>query len=500
MKFSFIVPIYKKPADQVRRSLKSLFGLSHVDFGVEIIAVLDGPDPVLEAVVDEFKVDKKIVLEQNGGAPRARNEGAKHATGDFLSFWDCDCYAEPEMAAMWAMTLRDNLDCDFCYSGYAWTDPRMKGYESEPFDPWALEHYNYISTMFPLAKDKFPGWDESLKGMQDWDYWQRVVRAGSKGVFIQGYGFVTEPPDEASISGSKDEAEHLLKTKARIEAVRKKLGDPERDIVCHGLLYKRDTGFISRVLDADFIWNPFWLVKPYKAALMVGFHPQSLEISRKMLERADAGTRRGIYWMGMDAESFYTAPYWQVKTTLKDFEGKVDFHFCGDKRSQDILKDMGVKAEIIPFPYDAEKEGIALPEKFKVLVLTDSVHEKAIFGVIKALPDIEFTRVVPDTYYNMMDYTVSLQYMTSPRLDNNSRNFLIKGRHLISNVDAPHSGYLPIGDDPVKFKNAIIDRLRLLKAENKPNMEARNFYLEEASPAKFKEKILEHMRRLEVIA
>lgn len=503
MKFSFIMPIYRKPADQVRRSLKSLFDMSYKD--IEVICVFDGPDEELQKMVQDEYVGKTFPIQaiviEHGGAPKARNAGAKLATGDFLSFWDCDCYAEPEMASMWVMTLKDNLDCDFCYSGYAWANANVKGYESEPFDPEALKHYNYIASMFPLAKDRFPGWDESLTGMQDWDYWRRVVQAGSKGAFIPGFGFVTELPDGDSISGSKDEADHLVKTKARIEAVRKKLGDPERDVVVHGLLYKRETGFAAKLLDADFIWNPFWLVRPYRLSLMIGFHPQSLDTNRKMLDRADKATKRGIYWMGMDAESFYTAPYWQVKTVLKDFEDKIDFHLCSDKRTLDILTDIGLKAEIVPFPYDAEKEGIKLPEKFKVLVLTDSVYEKAIFGVIKAMPEVEFTRVVPDTYYNMMDYTVSLQYMTNPRLDNNSRNFLIKGRYLISNVDAPHSGYLPIGDDPVKFKNDLINRIRALKTENKPNQEARDFYMAEASPEKFKERILAAVGpRLEVIA
>lgn len=503
MKFSFIVPIYKKPAAQVLKSLKSLFDMSHKD--IEVICVFDGPDEELQKAVGNEYAGKErkpqcIVIE-HGGAPKARNEGAKLATGDFLSFWDCDCYAEPEMTSMWVMTLKDNLDCDFCYSGYAWADPHMKGFESEPFDPFTLEHYNYIASMFPLAKDKFPGWDESLTGMQDWDYWRRVVKAGSKGAFIPGFGFVTEVPDGDSISGSKSESEHFDKTKARIEAVRAKHGDAGRQIVVHGLTYKRDTGFVAKVLDADFIWNPFWLVKPYKLSLMVGFHPQSLDISRKMLDRTDKGSKRGIYWMGMDADSFYTAPYWQVKTVLKDFEDKIDFHLCNEKRTQDILADMGVTAEILPFPYDAEKEGIGFPEKFRVLVLTDSVYERAIDGIIKAMPEVEFTKVVPETYYNMMEYSVSLQYMRNPRLDNNSRNFLIKGRYLISNVDVPHAGYLPIGDDPVKFKNDIIDRIRQLKTEKKPNIEAREYYLSLASPENFKSKILEIMdRKREVVA
>lgn len=505
MKFSFIVPIYKKPEVQLRQSLKSLFNMSHKD--IEVICVFDGADPALAEVVNEFPV--KIVTIDHGGAPKARNEGAKHASGDFLSFWDCDCYAEPEMASMWEITLKQNLHCDFCYSGYAWgtatetgiVDAGMKPFESEPFDPAMLEHYNYIASMFPLAKDKFPGWDESLTGLQDWDYWRRVVRAGSRGAFIEGQGFITEPPDAASISGGKDEAELFEKTRSRIEAVRKKLGDPQADVVVHGLLYKRYTARAAKVLGADFIWNPWWLVKPYRLSLMVGFHPKSLDIIRKTVDKTDKATKRVIYWMGSDAEAFYTAPFWQARTVLKDFEGRINAHFCDGARSKEILSHMGIDAEVLPFPHDEETKGIDLPQKFKVLVLTDDSYSKAMDGVVKALPDIEFTRVVPDTYYNIMDYTVSIQYTRNPRLDNETKGFLMKGRYVISNVDEPHSGHIPVGDDFVKFKNAIIDRLRELKAASKPNMEAREFYLAECSPEKFREKIIGLMEtKLEVVA
>ena len=499
MKFSFIVPVYKKPPETFRNCLKSLFNMSHKD--MEVICVFDGQDAVLEAVADEFpQIAKKVVIE-HGGACRARNEGAKYATGDFFSFWDADCFAEPEMSAMWEMTLKENLDCDFCYSGYAWSDAKLKGYESEAFDPYVLEHYNYIASMFPLAKDRFPGWDESLTGLQDWDYWRRVVRAGSKGAFIPGFGFTTDLPDKDSISGGTDETEVNEKKKERIRAVRAKLGDPDNHIVTHSLTYKPQAAFVSRTLGSDFIWNPFWLVKPYKLSLMIGFHPENLNIIKNTIKISDKGTKRAVYWMGLDAESFYNAPYWQAKLVLKDFEEAIHFHFCNEQRTKDVLDDMGIKAEILPFPYDAEKQGIDLPKKFKVIVLTDDIHSKAIHGVIKALPDIEFTKVMPDVAYNMMDYTASLQYMVNKRLDNNSRNFLIKGRYLISNVDEPHCGYLPLGDDPVKFKNAIIDKLRELKTVNKPNMEAREFYLGKASPDQFREKILGLIApQLEVVA
>jgi hypothetical protein len=80
-----------------------------------------------------------------------------------VAFWDADCYAEPEMVNVWVMTFEKNPDIDFVYSGYRWSDTNVRGFESEFFNPWTLKQYNYIAPMFPIKREKSPGWTNLLK-------------------------------------------------------------------------------------------------------------------------------------------------------------------------------------------------------------------------------------------------------------------------------------------------------------------------------------------------
>ena len=234
MKVSFVVPIYKKPRKIVKRCINSLLYQAYKNN--EVICVFDGSDKDLENLVEDFEKDsnkegqeprvKHIVIE-HGGASRARNEGFKHVIGDIVSFWDSDCYAEPGMSLVWVNKFKKNPDLDFMYSSYKFVQQEVPGFISESFNPWLLERYNYIASMFPIRREKFPGWDEKLDGLQDWDYWRRAVKNGCKGEFHEGFAFMTEYPDKDSISGSGDFTE-------RIKAVRKKHGDPERDTLVWG--------------------------------------------------------------------------------------------------------------------------------------------------------------------------------------------------------------------------------------------------------------------------
>jgi len=222
MRFSFVIPVYKKDPELFRDCLKSIKTQSYKD--IEVVCVFDGKDDALHNVAKEELKEAALVTIKHGGACRARNEGFKHTSGDFVAFWDADCIAEPEMVKVWARYLSITPSLDFVYSGYRWLDPSAPPFESEAFDPWTLERYNYIASMFPCRREKVVEWDESLKSLQDWDYWRRIVKNGSVGEHIPGHGFATEAGGKESISGSVEDID------ARIEVVRKKHGDNKRHI------------------------------------------------------------------------------------------------------------------------------------------------------------------------------------------------------------------------------------------------------------------------------
>lgn len=483
MKVSFVVPIYKKKKEQIAGCLKSLRGQSYKD--IEIICVFDGPNDELEpivdsAILDDARISKKVI--EHGGAPAARNAGFEASVGDVVSFWDADCYAEPEMTAMWVRTFEENPDCDFVYSGYKWTDPNVPGYESEMFDPWLLTRYNYISTMFPIKRHKFPGWDVSLEGLQDWDYWRRVVESGSKGKFIPGFGWSTDLPDGDSISGNYE------KTKPRIEKVREKHGDMKKDILIYGGLYKREAVQIAKIMDADYFVNPFWRIDDYKAVVMLGFHPWEMRDASGLFNQLPETTKKIIYWMGLDSEMIYSAPYHEVVQLIKKINEVVKVHFCEGERTRKILESMGIKAEILPFPRETGQAVDYLPEKFKVLALSDENFKAHMNAVIKSMPDVNFTIVEHNKPYDIKDYTVGIQFTSYPRLLINSMKMLMNGRYMISNIQEPYSGYVDTSD-VTKFKEAVIEKIETLKKTKDLNVEAQKYYMELSEPEVFKETI-----------
>jgi glycosyltransferase involved in cell wall biosynthesis len=348
MKFSFVVPVYKKSATILRKCLKSLVEQSHKD--IEIIVAFDGDDQDYQAVLGQFKdpaIHKAITI-SHAGASAARNAGATLATGDFISFWDADCIAEPNMAAGWALWLERYPEIDFVYSGYKWTDPRLAGYESQRFDPWVLEHYNYLAPMFPLRREKAVSWDESLAGLQDWDYWRRVVKAGARGLWVDpggtAYPFATEPPDADSISGPKANVEE------RISVLRTKFADPCPDILVLPGLYKEYAIEFAKILGADYFENPaYWKIRTdYKAIFFVGFDSET----KYYLDMyANEPAKKIVYWQGADAEAFLQeAPVKVVNAFREQVKNLSVINICPDKRTHDLLKEAGVDATIISYP------------------------------------------------------------------------------------------------------------------------------------------------------
>lgn len=479
MKVSLVVPVYKKTFDQVNSALNTLKTQSHKE--IEVIVVFDGPNAELEtSIKDGFKSDSRFSfhLIEHGGAPKARNYGFSKSTGDIVSFWDADCYAEPEMVKMWVKTFERNPEVDFVYSGYKWTDPKAPGFESEKFNPWLLKQYNYIASMFPIKREKFPGWDESLDGLQDWDYWRRAVEAGCIGKFIPGFGFSTDLPDSESISGNAD------KTKARVEKIREKFKDPKRDILVYGGLYKNEAIHVAQVLDADYFVNwPFYKIHDYKIVLMIGFHPWEIKGAASLFNSLK-DEKKIIYWMGQDAEVTYCAPYHEVKSFIEKVKNDVTKSFCDGERTRKILADMGIDAEVLAFPSEFGVACQDMPKEFKVLALADEKHKGMLLSVVKALPMVKIDVANAETPYNIADYSAGIQLTEYPRLFLNSQKMIMNGRHMISNIQEPYSGYIDTSD-VTKFKTEIINRILELEKQNAFNKEGADYYLSTADKSVF---------------
>jgi glycosyltransferase involved in cell wall biosynthesis len=480
---SFVIPVYKKAPEVFERCLKSLFDMSFRDF--EVICVFDGPDAELQKVAGKYKTQEVVI--EHGGAPKARNEGFKYTKGCYVSFWDADCYAKPEMAKRWMQEF-ESTKADFVYSGYEFLD-KAGIVASHPFDPWMLTCGNYIATMFPMRREIFPGFDESLKGAQDWDLWLTLAEKGFVGSYIAGEGFVTEPPTKDSVSGIAWNNENYRKT---FDTVKRKHGIPDREIVICSEEDSIKGSHIARLMgNADFHVQLDTRRGDYKLAFCLGISFANI----MAFENLSSRTKKVLYWRSKDIEAFENYGLLPSIHLLEKFKTIIDIHYVNEMMSQKRLKRifdfMGYeKPLILPLPSDVEEAETKLPEKFKVLLDIDEMY-MPIFRTIKQdLPyiDIDDLNWKTNPMAKIEDYSLLLSFQKFPTVNEGIRRFLINGRNVISNVQAPYCGYFDLDVNMKEFKTKLIEQIR--QARTAPfNAEAQTYYRAQVSPDLFAQKI-----------
>jgi glycosyltransferase involved in cell wall biosynthesis len=158
-----------------------------------------------------------IINDNEGGAPKKRNDGFKKATQEFVMFCDDDILLPANYIQTLLDALKKHLECDFAYPGYHGivlhpeTHPMHGNFEIPAihFDANALKYGNYISTMTLVRRDKFPMFDESLKRLQDWDIWLTMVERGSKGILCPSLTFFAYYLDSGITSNENSEIDAI---------------------------------------------------------------------------------------------------------------------------------------------------------------------------------------------------------------------------------------------------------------------------------------------------
>jgi glycosyltransferase involved in cell wall biosynthesis len=154
-----------------------------------------------------------IVNDDEGRAPKKRNDGYKKSTQPFLFFCDDDILLPANYLESLHNALLKNPDAGFAYTGYVGIvlhpeSHPMHGNFSIPsvdFNAGILKRGNYVSTMTLVRRDLFPGFDENLKRLQDWDVWLTVVKNGSKGVLVPNLSFFAYYLDSGITSNDNSE-------------------------------------------------------------------------------------------------------------------------------------------------------------------------------------------------------------------------------------------------------------------------------------------------------
>lgn len=476
---SFIVPTFEPDLNLFRKCLLSLKKQSYKD--IEVIVMLDGPCEGAQEIITEIG-DKRIRMVQleHGGVQKARNAGFKEAKGDIVSFWDCDCIIEPDTCKTWIDTFNENPKVDFVYSGYKFIDERG-GISSEPFDPWTLKCGNYISTMFPMRRASFPGFDETLKSLQDWDMWLTIVENGGKGHFVPGYAFSTAFPTAKSISGQGCSDKWL----ERVRAVKVKHNLPERK-VCVASVGHREEGIrLAKLIDADYKDVPNNNPNKYETIIQVGFSLHPVKVKQHSAIFNQKLRKKVIFWTFEDITEIQNAISLKALTTYAAYLNPQTIQFVEDMEAKKIMERAGFNVSVMPVPMVNTGELEALPAKQRILVDTNEEYRQIFQCLQHSLPEITFdvlTEAKPIKEYNAI-----LVLNSEKTMPFTVKRMILAGRNVIGNIQNPFCGYVDDNQEPGKYIPEMVETIR--KRINRPTGPAVNYWMEQMNPKKLLEAI-----------
>lgn len=478
VRLSFVCPVFNPDLGILSKCAKSLADQTYKQ--VETIWVLDGPCPGAEDVIKKYLTDAKVIEIEHGGACKARNEGYRHTSGEFVCFFDSDSQLERECARAWVDTFDEKPEIGFIYAGYKWFDEKRQGYHSEEFDPWLLRVNNYVSSCFPLRRKFFPGWNESLRSLQDWDFWLSVVEKGAVGYFMEGFAFTTAYPTPKSISGQGCTKDAWLE---RLDTVKKLHSIPIREVCVSSIGYRHEGIRLAKLIDADYRDFPLAQPNHYKTVVQVGFsfQPNVVESHSSVFGR---DTKNILFWTADDISEVYNQIGKKALLHYNKLLNKIAKQYVEDFASKRIMELCGFEVEVMPLPLSDSSEVKPLPEK--PLFFLDLTPEYfPVFNAIeKSMPDVKFE--TEGGARELASYTGFVSFRSDPVTTHGLKRMLITGRHVVSNVKVPFAGFIEDKQAPDTFIPKFVDRIRAL-VEKPINENARKYYLTALSPKKLQE-------------
>ncbi len=177
IRVSVIIPAWNS-VETLPRTLHSIALQTWKD--TEVIVVDDGSIDDPKMVCDQFP-GVRFIRKDHGGAPAARNRGFSESTGEYVLFCDADVMLHPRMIERMVTTLELKPDASYAYCSFRFG---WRTFDLFDFDEKRLKQSNYICTMSLIRRKDFPGFDESIKRLQDWDLWLTMLAQGKRGVWV----------------------------------------------------------------------------------------------------------------------------------------------------------------------------------------------------------------------------------------------------------------------------------------------------------------------------
>jgi glycosyltransferase involved in cell wall biosynthesis len=411
--FSIVTPVYAKAWQTFPKFFQALAEQQYKSF--EVIIAFDGPNKKGEKELEKIRQKyPKMVIKQTvnewAGAPAARNHGAKRADGDYLTFLDPDVYLYSDTLRYWADQLEANPWADVVWGLYdiVVENQRIPIGGSVPKDNagrpiyWAFRFSNYCSGAFPIRRGAFVGWDESVKSLQDWDMWVRMLKAdnfeGKNFLFCDRSFFMTENVREGGIS--HDSHTHWLE---RVKYIKEKNGIPLSDTVVTSLGAPFHGVNAAKQLGADYLPDPWYKPNEYRKLYLLGFYAAGIENHlRVMAGPAERSIKRLIHWIGTDIyqlqHSLSVATFNELKQVMKRDRW---VNLTEAPHTYLELRDLGLKTKVVPIPPSQLFAPLPLPKDFTVAIYENPYnkmyHEDLMKIIVRSMPDVQFLFFGDDT-------------------------------------------------------------------------------------------------------
>ncbi len=163
---------------------------------IELIVIDDGSTDKTGQVVSSFGADVRYMYQQNRGPSAARNRGISISNGSYLIFLDDDDLLKPTMVER-TVGLVENASgdvgaahVDYEYFGANESQrlamPRKPRRGPETIDRLVKANFIPINTALLRRKcvEAIGGFDDGLRGYEDWDFLLRAALAGYRFLFV----------------------------------------------------------------------------------------------------------------------------------------------------------------------------------------------------------------------------------------------------------------------------------------------------------------------------
>lgn len=193
---SIIIPSYNS-AHLIYDTLNSVLQSTLSDY--EIIIINDGSTDNTHDVVTPYLADKRIkyIYQNNKGLAGARNTGINAANGEYLVFLDADDLILPDKLHVQSVYLHQHPEMDMVYSHSQWfieddlndTRPvQFPVYEGNVINQLIYGNFMHVNSVMVRREKVIEAglFDESLRELEDWDLWLRMVLRGSRVGFTPG--------------------------------------------------------------------------------------------------------------------------------------------------------------------------------------------------------------------------------------------------------------------------------------------------------------------------